>query len=297
MRQYLLVALIAVAGFAVGTALVGVNRPAPGSGTAAAPPDTSERAGAGEPIPVPLPAAPEAAAQAPATDTKLTPPSAAAAAPPAKPSGSDLPNVEVAPRTVHTVPDAEPPAPSVTIVDRNGRTLKEINPSSGLSPTYVPSVGPGGAATASRRSTRPQPPSVPNSRLASPPPGTSFDGTGSAAGGTMLSISGRAVRLFGVRLAEGRDRCGLGPGDNRPCNDVARDALAQRLKRYPNVACRVPPGQRGDQVAICTDSSGTDLGGFLVAEGYALADTNQSFDYFGAEGAARANRRGLWRYR
>jgi len=167
-----------------------------------------------------------------------------------------------------------------------------------LSPTYVPSVGPGGAAPAPRGVTRPAPvPAVPNSRPAAPPPGTTFDGKGSAAGGTILSVSGRDVRLFGVRLAEARDKCGLGAGDNRSCSDVARDTLAQRLKRYPNVACRVPPGQRGDQVAICTDSSGTDLGGFLVAEGYALADTNQSFDYFGAEGVARSYRRGLWRYR
>ena len=90
----------------------------------------------------------------------------------------------------------------------------------------------------------------------------------------------------------------LGAGDNRSCSDVARDALAQRLQHYPNVACRVPPGQRGgDPAAICTDNSGTDLAQFLVDQGYALADTHQSFDYFGAESAARANRRGLWRYR
>jgi endonuclease YncB( thermonuclease family) len=141
-------------------------------------------------------------------------------------------------------------------------------------------------------------PPASNSRLASAPPGATFDGRGSAAGGAMVSVSGRNIRLFGVRLAEPRDKCGLGTGDNRSCNDVARDALMQRLQHYPNVACRVPPGQRGnDQAAICTDSSGTDLAGFLIGEGYALADTNQSFDYFGAEGLARANHRGLWRYR
>ena len=244
---------------------------------------------------VPQPAAPSPTRKTPPVPLRAT----AEAAAPTKPPASDLPSVDVAPRTVHTVPDTEPPAAAVTIVDRNGRTLKQINPSAGLSPTYVPSVGPGGAETASRGATRPVPvpPAVPNARIASLPPGPTFDGTGSARGGTMVTVSGRDVRLFGVRLAEARDKCGLGAGDNRSCGDVARDALAQRLKRYPNVACRVPSGQRGDQVAICTDSSGTDLGGFLVAEGYALADTNQSFDYFGAEGVARANRRGLWRYR
>src|SRR6202012_1626347 len=117
-------------------------------------------------------------------------------------------------------------------------------------------------------------------------------------GGTMVSVTGHNLRLFGVKPPSPGDRCGLGPGDNRSCRDVARDALNQRLQRYSNVSCRVPPGQRGgDPAAICTDNSGTDLGQFLVDQGYALADTNQSFDYFGAEGSARSNRRGLWRYR
>ena len=293
MRKYLLAALVAAAGFAVGAALVGVDRPASVAGPAARPPGPSEAA-EGLPQPAPQPAG-QAATAATTPDPR---PSTAAEASPAKSPGSDLPTIDVAPRTAHAVPDTEPPAASVTIVDRNGRTLKQINPSAGLSPTYVPSVGPGGASTASRGAPRPALVApVPNTRLASLPPGTSFGGAGSARGGMMLSVSGRDVRLFGVRLAESRDKCGLGAGDNRSCGDVARDALAQRLKRYPNVACRVPSGQRGDQVAICSDSSGTDLGGFLVAEGYALADTNQSFDYFGAEGVARANRRGLWRYR
>ena len=295
MRKYLLASLVVAAGFVVGSAIVGVEHPAPVPGPAAVPPGSNEAAGeAAQAMPQ---AAPRPAVK-PVGAATTPNPQAAAEAPPAKPPASDLPTVDVAPRTAHAVPDTEPPAPSVTIVDRNGRTLKQINPSAGLSPTYVPSVGPGGAKTAARGATRPAPVSpMPNARPASLPPGTSFDGKGSARGGTMLSVSGRDVRLYGVRLAEARDKCGLGAGDNRSCGDVARDALAQRLQRYPNVACRVPSGQRGDQVAICSDSSGTDLGGFLVAEGYALADTNQSFDYFGAEGVARANRRGLWRYR
>lgn len=299
MRQYLLAALVAAAGLTVGAAVVVLDSHA--TPPAATPPAASEQAGGGETTASLPPAAPEAAPlPAAATNNTPAPPAAAEATPPAKPPGSDLPNVEVAPLTVHTVPDAEPPAPSVTVVDRNGRTLRELKPSDGLSPGYVPSVGPGGAASSpSRGSTRPiLVPPASNPRLAMVLPGTMFNGRGGAAGGATVSVSGHNLRLFGVRPADARDRCGLGTGDNRSCSDVARDALAQRLQHYPNVACRVPPGQRGnDQAAICTDNSGTDLAGFLVGEGYALADTNQSFDYFGAEGLARANRRGLWRYR
>lgn len=303
MRLYLLVALGAAAGLALGAAVAVLDGHSPPPQSTPMPPAAREPASSAETAPAASPGPPPVpeTAQAPtqAATSGLPPAIAAEPAPPAEPPASDLPSVDVAPRTVHTVPDTDAPAPSVTIVDRNGRALKQINPSAGLSPSYVPSVGPGGASTASRAAVRPSamPPPSPNPRLASLPPGVTFDGKGSARGGMMLSISGRDVRLFGVRLAEGHDKCGIGPGDNRSCGDVARDALAQRLQRYPNVACRVPPGQRGDQVAICTDSSGTDLAGFLVDEGYALADTNQSFDYFGAEGLARANHRGLWRYR
>src|SRR6185437_993261 len=142
------------------------------------------------------PAAPEAAPAPPAATAAATPP---AAPPLAAPSASDLPSVDVAPRTVHTVPEAEPPSTSVTIVDRNGRMLKELQPSSGLSPTYVPSVGPGGAAsTPSRGSTRPiLVPPASNSRQAMALPGATFDGKGSAAGGTTLSVAGHNFRLFG----------------------------------------------------------------------------------------------------
>ena len=44
-------------------------------------------------------------------------------------------------------------------------------------------------------------------------------------------------------------------------------------------------------------AAGIDLGAMLVAEGFALADPTQSYDYFSAEAAARQLRRGLWQYR
>lgn len=90
----------------------------------------------------------------------------------------------------------------------------------------------------------------------------------------------------------------LGAEVPRSCADVARDALAARLAAERTVSCRVPPGQsHGAQAAVCVDAAGTDLGGFLVAEGLALADPARSYQYVGAEGAARSFRKGLWRYR
>lgn len=310
MRNLVLAIVVGLAGLAVGAALVVLERHLPelAGGAPAAPGQTA--------VILPPKAAP--AATVPAAPT--APPAgsgaaaAAAPAPPPAPAAPDLPTVDVAPLTVHPIPSDDGPAPTVTLLDRDGRTIKEIRPAAPLDPGYRPSVGPGSAQSfaalaaprgfARRGAPSPQialeepglVPPIAGSRSAAPASAI-FNGTGQAAGGTVLSVDGRYVNLFGVRVPDPRDRCGLGPGDNRSCADVARDALAQRLLRYPSVACHVPPGQRGQPGAVCTDASGTDLGGFLVAEGYALADTGQSYDYFGSEGVARSFRRGLWRYR
>ena len=80
-----------------------------------------------------------------------------------------------------------------------------------------------------------------------------------------------------------------------PCIEQAHRALAARLAPNAGVSCRVPaPNAVG---AICLDALGVDLGGLLVAEGLALADPSQSYDYVGAESIARTQHRGLWLFR
>lgn len=114
-----------------------------------------------------------------------------------------------------------------------------------------------------------------------------------------LTVSGRSVKLFGVRMPQVGDRCAMSAqAAPRACGDVAREILTTRLRANPTVSCRVPAGQRSaPPAAICLDASGVDLGGFLIAEGLVLADSSQSYDYVGAEGVAHSYRRGLWRYR
>jgi endonuclease YncB( thermonuclease family) len=264
MRKSAFVALglLGLAGVIAGVAL---ERPA------APPSPPPQSAASSEPAATASPPA-SAPSSASAASSDAPPPlTTQAAVQPTPPPVPDLPTVEVAQRPVHTVPDEEPPpAPKVTLFDRKGKELP-----------------------ASRQAMLTPPPAAPKS-LAIP---ATFGGPAQAAGGTQLAVAGQAVRLFGVRVADPRDRCGLGPGDSRNCADVARDALAQRLKRYPIVKCHLPPGQRGDPGAVCVDNSGTDLGGFLVVEGFALADLGQSYEYLGSEGVARSFRRGLWHNR
>jgi endonuclease YncB( thermonuclease family) len=229
---------------------------------------------------------PPAPAEAPAA----TPPSGAVSPPQAAPAPakteSDLPTVDLPARPIHTVPDALPPTPTVTLLDKKGRTIRELTPDPSEIATVVPAAGPARAPSTT-------PPATPR-QLAVAPAGASFGGLGAALGPTTIAIDNRTVRLFGVKPAAPNERCGLGAGDSRSCAEVARDALTQRLRRYPKVYCRVPAGQHGEAGAICLDGNGTDLAGYLVGEGYVRADTAASRDYDGAESVARSLRRGLW---
>jgi endonuclease YncB( thermonuclease family) len=182
-----------------------------------------------------------------------------------------LPTVEVAPRPVHTVPGYEPPPPAPVIFD--DRAVG----------TAMPQL-----------SERHAPPPIPAQR-----PTRSASGAAQLGELLSLSVGGHSLPLFGVRLPAIGDRCAAErSGAPRACSEVARAALATRLKTGGTVSCRIPPGQRDHRAAaICLDSRGVDLGGFLVGEGLALADRTQSYDYVGAEGVARSLRRGLWRFR
>jgi len=198
-----------------------------------------------------------------ATQTFLesTPAMADASAPSVLSGTSDLPSVEVPSRPVHAVPpDDGAPARPVTM---------------------------GRAPSAESRS--PAPPSA---------PAVIINGAAKLGGGFSLTVGQRAIELFGVKPAHSGDRCAGGAQPASNCGEVARGALAARLKANAAVSCRVPPGQRrAVPAALCTDAAGVDLGGFLVAQGFALADPTQSYDYVGAEGVARSLKRGLWRYR
>jgi len=192
-----------------------------------------------------------------------SPPALAGTSTPSAVTVSDLPSVDVPARIVHVVPpDDGKPARPVTMTGRVG---------------------------------------APDSHAAATPAvmaAVTIKGAAKLAGGLSLTVGNQAVELFGVKPPHTGDRCA---GTTQPpgnCADIARSALAARLQGNAAVSCRVPPGQRRTvPAALCTDAAGVDLAGFLVAQGFALADPAQSYDYVGAETVARSQKRGLWRYR
>jgi len=234
-------------------------------------------------------------APSPATPVQLPPevattPSGPPTAAPSSQAVPDLPTVAVAQPGFHVVPSdqATKRLGAVTMSERNGRTF-----------TIVP------AAPAPQRATsNPTPPTVATAAPARPEgfapvvanPAV-FSGHARATGPLTLEVQGQAVVLFGVKPAEPQDRCVASNGRAQSCAALAQAALAHRLAGHSIVACRVPPGQRGQLGAICLDEQGNDLGRFLVIEGLALADSALSYDYLPAEGAARSAKRGLWRLR
>jgi endonuclease YncB( thermonuclease family) len=218
------------------------------------------------------------AAIEPAPVATVVPPAAMPAAPPpllaaAVSRDADLPSVEIAPLIAHSVPaDSEAePAPHVTIEQRDGRILAERAPP----PPPAPS----------RRAIR-----------VALDPGL-VAGPARPIAGPILSVAGRTMRLFGVRAADAREHCGPGGGIAASCVTAANAALAARLGGNAAVSCTMPPGQKGDPGFVCRDAAGVDLGGFLVAQGLALVDRGSSYQYLGAEDAARTAHQGLWRYR
>ncbi len=138
----------------------------------------------------------------------------------------------------------------------------------------------------------------PRREPAGPPPQRQFSDKATVTGPTTLTVGTVQVKLFGVAALKPSDRCGSLPGDS-DCLAAARAALLRKIGTQGTVSCHVPYPRPGIPLvsAICLDPQGVDLGGFLIAEGLATADTSQSYDYVGAENVARTLKRGLWQYR
>jgi endonuclease YncB( thermonuclease family) len=239
------------------------------------------------PLPTtPAPASDLAPAASPDTATANIAASPAATAAVAAPSAKALPKlaeIAVPPHIVHIVPEDGPAPPPRPIDIRRAPGAADAQGAAPEPPTR-------GAATQS--AALPPGPTATSARL------PQIAGLAEPMGATALRIAGRPYRFFGVRAPENGDRCAASALGAKPlpCGEQANRVLAARLAKNPGVSCRLPSPKSAD-AAICLDGDGVDLGGFLVGEGLALADPNQSHDYVGAESIARNNHRGLWLYR
>ena len=103
------------------------------------------------------------------------------------------------------------------------------------------------------------------------------------------------ICLKGVDAPESRQKCKDGNGELYPCGQVATDALRDKIENLP-VRCEGEErGRYGRLIVICYSADGTDLNGWLIRQGYALAYRGFSQRYIAAEYEAQKSKRGLWR--
>ena len=111
--------------------------------------------------------------------------------------------------------------------------------------------------------------------------------------GDSINVGTTEVRLHGVDAPEGVQSCFTDAGQPWPCGELASRAL-RGLIQGRNVACdERDVDTYGRIVAVCR-RGGTDVNGWLVANGWALAYRRYSDAYVDEESVAEAEGRGIW---
>ena len=108
-----------------------------------------------------------------------------------------------------------------------------------------------------------------------------------------LALRGQRVRLEGIDAPETHQACRRN-GRRYQCGVAATQALRRRIGGQA-VDCAIGGQDRyGRLLAICQTADGTELNGWLVEQGWALAYRRFSGRYVPQEERAQAARVGLW---
>ena len=109
-----------------------------------------------------------------------------------------------------------------------------------------------------------------------------------------LEVAGQRVRLQGIDAPESAQSCRRATGQRYRCGDHATQALRTRIGTDA-VVCTIEGRDRYNRaLGICYTADGTDLNGWLVRQGHALAYRRYSPTYVPQEDHARAARAGIW---
>jgi len=117
-------------------------------------------------------------------------------------------------------------------------------------------------------------------------------GPASVVDGDTLDLHGLRVRLASVDAPESRQSCWR-DGREWPCGRRSALALADLIGAR-QVSCRWREHDRYRRAVARCEVAGTDLGGWMVEQGWALAYRRYGLRYVAQEQRARAARRGLW---
>ena len=118
-------------------------------------------------------------------------------------------------------------------------------------------------------------------------------GTATVIDGDTIEIHGTHIRLDAIDAPESRQKCWQADGNSYPCGRGSAFALADKIGRTP-VRC-TPKGHDRYRRIIATCFLGeTNLNGWMVEKGWAVAFRKYGIDYIPQEDLARLTRRGLW---
>ena len=109
-----------------------------------------------------------------------------------------------------------------------------------------------------------------------------------------LEVAGRKVRLQGIDAPESAQSCRLAGGPRYSCGEQATEALRTRIGPDA-VTCTIEGRDRYMRaLGICYAADGTDLNGWLVSQGHAVAYRRYSTTYVPQENQAKAAQAGVW---
>lgn len=124
-------------------------------------------------------------------------------------------------------------------------------------------------------------------------PNFSLSGPAIAVEGDMLSVNGQAVRLMGIDAPDPGQMCRNRRGSQFDCFAIATSVL-RNLVEGADVECTVADKDRNGQNQGECRVRGIDLGGAMVARGWAFAYRSLSPAYASSEAYAQTHRFGLW---
>ena len=117
--------------------------------------------------------------------------------------------------------------------------------------------------------------------------------------GDTIKVNGELVRLHGIDAPESRQSCERTDGAWWRCGEAATQALRQQVAGQ-RVTCKSEKRTRRrnrrlcNLCAVCNLPDGTDLNGWLVRNGHAVAYPCHSKRYVPQEEAAKAQGLGVW---
>ena len=127
--------------------------------------------------------------------------------------------------------------------------------------------------------------------------GDTLAGAARVIDGDTLVVAGQRVRLHGIDAPERKQFCRFPALGRYPCGQAAAQLLTRQIAVVSggHASCAISGRDRyGRAIGVCHDTNGTDLGGWLVAHGWALAYRRSTTTYVPQEDRARANGAGRW---